>query len=246
MHIELFEIGDGYYTWVLKEGKYVLAASRMQKYELVHTEARQIAERFGLFLKTEAQGEAGEPDIDFDEDIIGDAVEFGLVPVLPTLQAQGGADVSSQPQPPEVFSAPAVLSQVTEPATTTSHEVPVLEELLQAVKELYGESNSTCAQMYLDWVKGAIEGVAEAQSTKALLAALVEERYRYRARLGRVQEDGNVEKSMQLAARVQAICAACNVVRAVLNKLAGKPYQIWLSRTIWRIDHTLGDRRELR
>jgi len=174
-------------------------------------------------------------DLDFDNALQSDAEGFGI--------AQGGPGPFT---PPETCLSRGESGSTVEVFTPTSS----LEQALYVAREVFGETNSVCSTMFCHWVEDALHSVTTLQETKEMLAVLYEEKQALTSYWGRVRYMP-LTKSRQLkvqrieARRAAAICAM-NCVRAVLNKMKGLPYAIWVERTLWRASLASEDERAKR
>jgi len=106
--------------------------------------------------------------------------------------------------------------------------------------------------MFCHWVEDALHSVTTLQETKEMLAVLYKEKEALTSYWGRVRyTPTHLTQRRQLriqqieARRAAAICAM-NCVRAVLNKMKGVPYVIWVERTLWRASLASEDERAKR
>lgn len=223
LYIEVVQLQYHKYFWVLRcTQKFYASSSTISTEKTVTTEALEVAKTLGLQVVTNQRQSL---NLDFDQDLATDAVSFGL-------GTQGVGDVAVAPR--EHFKAPM--------ATTSEGR---LKEALQLVKQIYGETNSGCSRLFMDWIEGLELGRDELGESTALLKMLVIERSRYCARVGRAKEMEDADETW-LSARLNAVVAACNLIRAVQAQRAGRDYDAWLEKVFWRITNAIGDRREKR
>lgn len=236
LYIEVIQLRRSTYFWMLlsKDKQYARSSNIDQK-AVIMKEALEIAAQLELEVIVNERPDDltaivkrifpnAEPDLDFDDDLASDAQQFGL-------DTQGVAEVAASSSPP------------VKPPIKTTIAFDQLEKALRVMQEVFGETNSKSSVLFLDWTYDVLEGRFDAAMTKAVIQGLREDRFCYIARLGRVRKEERSMKACWLGARLNAVVAACNLVRAVQNKVNGKSYNMWIEKVFWRVSHTEADRK---
>ncbi len=232
LYIEVIQLQGKTYFWaLLGKDKQYARSSNIDKKEIIMTEALELAETLNLeVVVNERPDNMAEivrtiyPDLDYDNDLAADAQQFGL-------DTQGGADVA--------------VHIGNEPASVMPPQIDdkQLVKALRMIQEVYGETNSKGSVLFLDWTDAVLGDVFDERETEALIQGLREDRFCYIARLGRARENEQYTKATWLTARLNATVAACNIVRAVQNKVNGRAHVVWIEKALWRLSLTGADRK---
>lgn len=160
-------------------------------------------------------------DLDFDDELATDAEAFGVQ------KAQGVS-----------------MPQLSHPAESRRHEPEImsLEYALYTARTVYGETNSRCGEAFFQWVQAALADDTGVEETSAMLQLLHRDKESFGGRIAWKQLiDGRTSITERLRARRHASICAMNVVHAVLNKLKGRSYSLWIQRALWRATKTEND-----
>jgi len=230
LYIEVIQLHGTIYFWaLLGKDKQYARSSDIDEKEIIMAEALEVAERFGLeVIVNERPDDITAvckklyPDLDYDDHLAADAQQFGL-------NTQGVAEVAEQTKPAPVEALQTDDSQ--------------LVKALHIVQEVYGETNSKSSMLFLDWTTCVLGNGFNERGTKALIQGLREDRFCFIARLGRAKDGEHHEKMVWLEARLNAVVAACNIVRAVQNKVCGREYAMWITKALWRASRTAADKK---
>jgi len=230
LYIEVIQLQGSTYFWaLLGKDKQYARSSNINEKEIIMTEALELAERLELEVVVNERPsdlasvvEKIYPDLDYDNDLAADAQRFGL-------DTQGGAEVAAYTD-----NAPVVTIQTDDKQLVTA---------LRMMQEVYGETNSKSSTLFLDWTVRVLAGGFDERETEALVQGLREDRFCFIARVGRAKDNEYHEKAVWLEARLNAVVAACNIVRAVQNKVNGREYVMWIEKAFWRASLAEADRK---